>query len=297
MKAKLVVINEQKVGMEIPISTPRFAIGWGEDCQFRVQSKRIDQRHCVFLVDDASCAVEDCGTAAGTFVNGQLIRERQALRHGDRIAIGPMELEIRLTAGSDGDKHLLGDAKDDNHATASGNSLNEVSILHWLEDGEDEGDPDNDERYWRRAAARAADLAMQESETDNHEARNRQGQNGFDGPGLDNSYGQRDALPGDATEGKPKKKKKPRSLPAKLFGLVLMVVGPIYGRWRALDRFERILFVTILTLALVVVMIMFPVTFVWFLKIINVRRWSHWVWTGIFSIALAYLFWLREQYE
>lgn len=98
MKATLVVIGGKKAGMEIPISTPRFLIGRGDDCHIRPHSNMISRLHCVISVDKASVAIEDGAGAVGTFVNGEKIKWRHDLKHGDRITIGPLEFEVWLAA-------------------------------------------------------------------------------------------------------------------------------------------------------------------------------------------------------
>jgi hypothetical protein len=296
MEAKLVVVCKKNAGMEIPISTPRFLIGSGEDCQFRVASKRIAPRHCIVSVDDTAVVIEDCNSGGETFVNGELLQGQRNVMHGDHIAIGPMELEIRV----DMDGHQESETDGDNavviYATGPNRDLNEVSILDWLEDGEDEGDEDNNERYWRRAARRAANGSEMGDDEISGDASNR-GPGGFDGPGLDNSYGTGDATQGESPQGDGKAKKKRNTLISKIAAIVTAIFGPIIVRFQGLDRFERVLLVTVLVLAFVIMMILFPVTFVWFKAIVNVRKWSHWVWTGILVVVLGYLFWLREQYE
>ena len=94
MNVKLVVIRGKKAGMEILISMPRCIVGRGEECHIRPQSEQVSRKHCVISVDNGSAAVEDCGSANGTFVNGDRIQRRRELRNSDRIKVGPLELEV-----------------------------------------------------------------------------------------------------------------------------------------------------------------------------------------------------------
>jgi len=288
MEAKLVVVGSKKAGMEIPISAPHFLIGSEEGCHFRVVSRRISPRHCVVSVDQQSVAVEDCGSDDGTFVNGEriVVRGRRELSHGDRIAVGPLQLEIRLD--SDGNLSAA-------RAKGSDGDDAEVAILHWLEEGE-EMEIVDEERYWRRAAARAAELAAMGDGNllDGDEAtRLGAGDPGFGGASGGDAFGAAILL----DEAAKKRKAKKKGWATKMGSIVAALFGPIYGRFQQLDRFERLLLATILILAMVVVMVVFPVTFTWFKVIINVRGWSHWVWTTLLVIVLGYLFWLREQYD
>ena len=99
MKIKLVVAEGKKAGMEIPISRPQYLIGRGDECHLRPQSPLVSQKHCMISISDGSAIIEDCGSATGTLVNGEKIRTRQELGHNDRVVIGPLALEVRLTTG------------------------------------------------------------------------------------------------------------------------------------------------------------------------------------------------------
>src|SRR5262245_9299678 len=51
----------------------------------------VSARHAVLLPHGATFAVEDRGSANGTFVNGTRVAGRAAVRPGDRLAFGPAE--------------------------------------------------------------------------------------------------------------------------------------------------------------------------------------------------------------
>ena len=95
MKFTLVVIGGKKTGLEIPISPPEYLIGRGEDCHLRPQNPLVSRKHCVISVGKV-VFIEDCGSANGTFVNGEKLQQRHELRNSDRIKIGAMELEVHL---------------------------------------------------------------------------------------------------------------------------------------------------------------------------------------------------------
>ena len=100
MEMKLVVIGGKQAGMEIPVRRPKFLVGRGEECQLRPQSHLVSRKHCAILVEEGSAAIEDFGSTNGTFVNGEKIQQRRELNNGDRIKIGMLELEVRLTAAA-----------------------------------------------------------------------------------------------------------------------------------------------------------------------------------------------------
>jgi hypothetical protein len=100
MNAKLVAINDRKVGEEIPIFAPMLRIGRGDDCDLQPPSKLIGRLHCVVSLDEDAVVIEDCGGAVGTFVNGvKLDHLRHELKNGDRINIDKSEYEVQIAAG------------------------------------------------------------------------------------------------------------------------------------------------------------------------------------------------------
>jgi hypothetical protein len=123
------------------------------------------------------------------------------------------------------------------------------------------------------------------------------GGGGFDGPGLDNSYGMEDGVAAASAPGGDSTKKKRNTFVQKLEAMVVAVFGPIAVRFQALDRFERVMLAAMCLLVLVIVAILFPDTLVWLKRIVDVRKWSHWIWSGIFLVLLMFLFWLRDRYE
>ncbi len=98
MNVELVVVGGMKTGMEIPVSTPKFLIGRGNNCHIRPQSVLIGNLHCIITVGEHSVTLEDCGEAIGTFVNGKRIKFWQNLKNGDRIKIAALEFEVRISA-------------------------------------------------------------------------------------------------------------------------------------------------------------------------------------------------------
>lgn len=96
MKVKLVAIGGKKAGMEIPITTKTFTIGSGDWCHLRPQCDFVNLVHCQILLDRGSVAIEDSSGAVGTFVNGEKIKWRTILKHGDHIRVGTLELEVRI---------------------------------------------------------------------------------------------------------------------------------------------------------------------------------------------------------
>ena len=134
MEMKLVVIGGKQAGMEIPVRRPKFLVGRGDECQLRPQSHLVSRKHCAILVEEGSAAIEDFGSTNGTFVNGEKIQQRRELNNGDRIKIGMLELEVRLTAAAADKKkpkvHSVQEAA--TRTVASTASKDDDEISQWL---------------------------------------------------------------------------------------------------------------------------------------------------------------------
>ena len=96
MEVTLIVVGGKNVGKEVPVSGPKFFIGRAEDCQLRPHSDLVSRHHCVVIVEEGFLAVRDFGSKNGTKVNGERVRGERELKAGDRIAVGDLELEVRL---------------------------------------------------------------------------------------------------------------------------------------------------------------------------------------------------------
>src|SRR5437667_12318828 len=54
----------------------------------------VSRYHCWILFRDGAPSVEDLASANGTFVNGERIRVRMALKPGDVIRVGSTEIQV-----------------------------------------------------------------------------------------------------------------------------------------------------------------------------------------------------------
>lgn len=72
-----------------------FTIGSAPECALRLQARGIPPRaaHCIF--SEGHYELQALSRETGVAVNGQRIKETYSLSHGDKVAIGPHELEYR----------------------------------------------------------------------------------------------------------------------------------------------------------------------------------------------------------
>ena len=104
MDVKLVVAGGSKTGQAIPITVSKFFIGRAEDCHLKPKSELISRYHCVIIMEDGYVAIRDMQSKNGVYVNGEKVPIEQELKNGDKIVIGPLEFEIYLSVGVQGDK-------------------------------------------------------------------------------------------------------------------------------------------------------------------------------------------------
>jgi pSer/pThr/pTyr-binding forkhead associated (FHA) protein len=135
MNIKLIAIGGKKDGMEIPITTPTFLIGRGEGCHIRPQCNFVNQIHCQISVDKGAAAIDDCSGAVGTFVNGEKIKWHTILKHGDRIKVGTMELEVQYAPDEKTEKKPIPKVPPaaTRKVVASTASEEEAAVLTWVE--------------------------------------------------------------------------------------------------------------------------------------------------------------------
>jgi hypothetical protein len=100
----------------------------------------VSRIQCLISVDKGSAAIEDCGGAIGTLVNGEKVGRQHTLKNSDHIKIGGLELEVRLTAGEEREKkpqlHNVRNAATCTVAPAA-TANNESDVLGWLEKEDD----------------------------------------------------------------------------------------------------------------------------------------------------------------
>ena len=71
------------------LAKEKFTMGRAEVCDLGLfGDANIEKIHCSIIQEGSRYFIEDTGTASGTFVNDQPIKDRQPLQSGDLIRIG-----------------------------------------------------------------------------------------------------------------------------------------------------------------------------------------------------------------
>ncbi|NOX54985.1 MAG: SpoIIE family protein phosphatase [Planctomycetes bacterium] len=69
-------------------------LGRHPDCDIQLGSNTVSRRHARVLCEGDTYYLEDLGSGNGTFVNGKRITQRVALKHEDRVKLGPFLLRF-----------------------------------------------------------------------------------------------------------------------------------------------------------------------------------------------------------
>ncbi len=90
---KLTIVGGPGRGTSHELSEGENGVGRHSENRVRLEGARVSKRHCTFVVDGDHVLLRDDGSSNGTFVNGQLVRNR-TLRRGDRISVGETVFEL-----------------------------------------------------------------------------------------------------------------------------------------------------------------------------------------------------------
>jgi pSer/pThr/pTyr-binding forkhead associated (FHA) protein len=137
MDVKLLVVGGKHAGTEIAVTGSKLFIGRAEDCHIRPQSDLVSRHHCAILVEEGFISVRDFGSRNGTFVNNERITGERELKAGDRVKVGPLELEVQLAVSVGGKKkskiHSIHEAAARTVENRQGETKEDLDISDWLQ--------------------------------------------------------------------------------------------------------------------------------------------------------------------
>ncbi len=94
--AKLVIRDDATTSSVIELNLGVNRVGRSADADFQIVHPTVSAFHCEFVLSDGAVLVRDCGSANGTFVNGEPIQEA-ALLPGQTVRLGSVELFVEST--------------------------------------------------------------------------------------------------------------------------------------------------------------------------------------------------------
>jgi ABC-type multidrug transport system ATPase subunit len=82
---------------DVPLDRDFITIGRGEDVDLRLDSPIVSRTHARVERHDGALAIVDLGSSNGTYIGSRRV-ERAALAPGDRIVVGPFQIEVTTAA-------------------------------------------------------------------------------------------------------------------------------------------------------------------------------------------------------
>lgn len=95
--AKLVVLSEGLTGKSHELKVDKTTIGRLDDNSFQIAEGSVSSHHCEILLRGKDVVVKDLGSTNGTFVNGERVATESALKPGQILRLG--QIEMRLETG------------------------------------------------------------------------------------------------------------------------------------------------------------------------------------------------------
>jgi pSer/pThr/pTyr-binding forkhead associated (FHA) protein len=101
MEVRLVVETRRGQTKIYTLNHDETVIGRSKDAGLRVPSEEVSRRHCVLRKENGYVTVEDLQSVNGTFLNNKPVTDREIVRPGDRLQVGPVAfvVEYQWTQG------------------------------------------------------------------------------------------------------------------------------------------------------------------------------------------------------
>lgn len=99
--AELTVITPMFPPSKHLLDSAATTIGRAAECTIPVRDRYLSRKHAEIHASNGGWILKDCGSANGTFVNGDRVVKERPLNSGDRIRIGDTELVFQSEAATD----------------------------------------------------------------------------------------------------------------------------------------------------------------------------------------------------
>lgn len=100
MTKALRVVQGRNRDRQYPLADGEIFVGRDQGCQIVINDDSVSRRHARVLLENDSCVIEDLQSRNGTYVNGERIDGRVALKNRDRVEIGITLFEYRSSSGA-----------------------------------------------------------------------------------------------------------------------------------------------------------------------------------------------------
>jgi len=93
-KASLRVVSSGAMANKEFVVGAEATLGRGQGCQVQLAEPMVSQLHARLFRNDKGLHIEDLGSTNGTYLNGRKVGGPARLKRGDRVRVGPIELEV-----------------------------------------------------------------------------------------------------------------------------------------------------------------------------------------------------------
>lgn len=95
---KVTILSGRRSGESLDLTPGEHQIGTGSAAAIQLRDKDVSFKHAKLVVDGEAVFLEDLKSKSGTFVNGERVDARVALRNLDTVSVG--QAELRIECGS-----------------------------------------------------------------------------------------------------------------------------------------------------------------------------------------------------
>ncbi len=95
---KVTILSGRRSGESLDLAPGEHQIGTGSAAAIQLRDKDVSFKHAKLVVDGEAVFLEDLKSKSGTFVNGERVDARVALRNLDTVSVGQAELRIECAS-------------------------------------------------------------------------------------------------------------------------------------------------------------------------------------------------------
>jgi len=82
------LLIDRRANRTYELTKPEMRLGRSAENEIPLDSEKVSRRHALIVLTGVTFYIQDLGSANGTFVNGEQVRDRAALHNGDEVRLG-----------------------------------------------------------------------------------------------------------------------------------------------------------------------------------------------------------------
>src|SRR5271169_2101394 len=96
--ARLVILSEGFTGKAYELTVDKTTIGRVDDNTFPIPEGSVSSHHCEVLLRGSDVVINDLNSTNGTFINGRQITGEAAIKPGQILRLGQVEIRLEDAA-------------------------------------------------------------------------------------------------------------------------------------------------------------------------------------------------------